>query len=370
MSGTAQLRMNVTEWVRWLWQATSAGLALAFLLVVWQPGLLVPASKSTARASPSIGVVSSYAEAVQVATPAVVSIVASREAEDGPPTIGTLHQQAQVLGSGVVVSVAGHVLTNWHVVKQAKAIDVALNDGRTGRARLVGSDPETDLAVLAVDLPDVPIITIAEVDKLAVGDVVLAIGNPYGFAQTVTQGIVSATGRNRVGISTFENFIQTDAAINPGNSGGALVNTRGELLGIATAMVSPSGAASGIGFAIPAPMAIDVLHRILREGSVRRGWLGIAAADLSPEDARRLRLAGRSGVVIQGVLVDGPGHRVGLRPGDVLAAIDGEPIFDSTKVIEVISRYVPGSRARLEVLRAGRAEEIAVIVGERPLMSQ
>jgi serine peptidase DegS len=359
--------MTSIELLKLLWQATSTGLALAFLWVVFHPSLLAPGpvAETAARQTP-VAPLQSYAAAVQAAAPSVVSIYATRPSMLEPGFPGSFSPGSESLGSGVVVSLDGHILTNLHVVREASAIEVALNDGRRAPAVLIGKDGETDLAVLKAELPEVPLITIAEVDKLQVGDVVLAIGNPYGFQHTVTQGIVSATGRNRVGISTFENFIQTDAAINPGNSGGALVNSRGELLGIATAMISQGGGADGIGFVIPASMAIQVLHEILEHGSVRRGWLGIAATDLSPEDSRRIHLAGRSGVMVQRVIPAGPAEDAGLVPGDVLCAINGRPIFDSTSVIERITGQQPGTAVKLEVLRDGAVQLMDAVIGQRP----
>jgi S1-C subfamily serine protease len=362
--------MSAGEWLRLIWQAVTTGLALAFLWVVFQPDTLRGAAPPLPRApGPVAAPLMSWSAAVQAAAPSVVSVYALRPAAGSSLLGGRSAEPDRSAGSGVVVSVAGHILTNRHVVQGATAIMVELSDGRRAPATLVGEDELTDLAVLQASLDAVPIATIARVDQLQVGDVVLAIGNPYGFSHTVTQGIVSATGRNRVGISMLENFIQTDAAINPGNSGGALVNSRGELVGISTAIVSGGGGADGIGFAIPAPMAIDVMHDLIEVGAVRRSWLGIAAGDLRPEDARRLRLGGRAGVRVDGLYRGGPAEMAGLELGDVVTAIDGVPILDSRSVMEHVSPREPGSRVELEVVRDGIVFLVPTVIEQRPMTS-
>lgn len=361
--------MGTGDWFRTVWQAVTTGLAIAFLWVLLQPGLLLapaPGPDRVVPAAPAQEPIRSYAAAVRAAAPSVVSIYATREPGATRRGESGAADPRRSAGSGVVVSVGGFILTNLHVVEGASGITVLLSDGRRAPAGLIGSDPLTDLAVLQAELPDVPLITIAEMDKVQVGDVALAIGNPYGFSQTVTQGIVSATGRNRVGISILENFIQTDAAINPGNSGGALVNSRGELIGIATAMISDGGSADGIGFAIPANMAIDVMHDILEQGTVRRGWLGVDAVDLRPDEARRAHLAGRAGVKVLGIALGSPAHRAGLLPGDVLTAIDGVPMLDSRSVTDLVTSRAPGSRAELEIVRNGVVFSVATIIEQRP----
>jgi len=367
--------MGPGDWFRTVWQAVTTGLAVAFLWVLFQPTVLrgPPLGQDVATRPVAVaeglatGPVASWASAVRAASPSVVSIYATLSPEGAAVPADDPSGPRRSAGSGVVVSVGGFILTNLHVVEGASGILVLLADGRRSKARLVGSDPLTDLAVLQADLPDVPLITIAEVDKVQVGDVALAIGNPYGFSQTVTQGIVSATGRNRVGISILENFIQTDASINPGNSGGALVNARGELIGISTAIVADGGSADGIGFAIPARMAIEVMHDILELGTVRRGWLGVDAVDLRAEEARRAHLAGRAGVKVLGIALGSPAHRAGILPGDVLTAIDGIPMLDSRSVTDHVTSRAPGSRAELEIVRNGAVFALPTIIDQRPL---
>jgi len=262
----------------------------------------------------------------------------------------------------------GYVLTNYHVVEAADAIEVALADGRSFPAELVGADPDTDLAVLRLPAgtPNVPIASVASGRMLAVGDVVLAIGNPFGVGQTTTQGIVSALGRNRLGINTYENFIQTDAAINPGNSGGALVDAHGDLVGINTAIYSPPGGAMGIGFAIPIQAAEKVMAAIIKNGHVERGWLGIEPQDMTPELARSFKLTDRRGVVIAGVLRDGPAGQAGLRVGDIVRAIENVRVADTTAMLAMIAALPPGHTATLDVLRGGKGIAVEVRVGVRP----
>ncbi len=309
----------------------------------------------------------SYAEAVARAAPAVVNIYTARQGEDiYHPLAGTrLYRLLRPprpqtsLGSGVIVRDDGTILTNAHLIEGAEEILVALQDGRSARAGIVGVDPDTDLAVLRIDLQPLPRIAISEQKLLRVGDVVLAIGNPFGVGQTVTLGIVSATGRNRLGINTYEDFIQTDAAINPGNSGGALVNTRGELIGINTAIFQNGAGSQGISFAIPMTIATHVLDQIVRYGAVVRGWLGVEIRDLPPG-------AGVSGVLVSGVLPDGPAALAGLRPGDILTSIQGQRLRDGPQAITLISRLEPGSIAGMEVIREGRPLYLKARVGRRP----
>jgi serine protease DegQ len=258
------------------------------------------------------------------------------------------------------------VLTNEHVVDSASGIEVLLSDGRRANARIVGTDPETDLAVLRIDLRDLPVIDFGDPDSARTGDVVLAIGNPFGVGQTVTMGIVSALGRSRLGINTFENFIQTDAAINPGNSGGALVDAQGRLLGINTAIYSRSGGSLGIGFAIPTSTARLVLDQIVANGSVTRGYIGVEPQDLSAELAEALRLSRKQGVIIANLVRGGPAERGGMRIGDVLTDIETRPITDSREMLDVIARLNPGSRVSVGVIRDGKRLEIVLRVGKRP----
>jgi len=280
-------------------------------------------------------------------------------------------QRASSLGSGVVVSPKGYILTNHHVVEAADEIEVALADGKKLKARLVGSDPETDLAVLHVANASLPSITFGDADGLRVGDVVLAIGNPFGVGQTVTMGIVSALGRNQLGINTFENFIQTDAAINPGNSGGALIDASGNLIGINTAIYSRSGGSLGIGFAIPASSARQVMEQIVANGSVTRGWIGVEAQEMSPDLAASFEpTRAGGGVLIAGVLRGGPADKAGFRPGDVLVAIDGKPVKDPNAMLNLVAALVPGKKAAIHLRRNEKDVELAVEVGKRPALPQ
>jgi serine protease DegQ len=276
-------------------------------------------------------------------------------------------RQASSLGSGVIVGAEGYVLTNHHVIEAADEIEVALADGRKAPARVVGTDPETDLAVLKTDIgAGAPSITFGNPDALSVGDVVLAIGNPFGVGQTVTMGIVSALGRSHLGISTFENFIQTDAAINPGNSGGALVDSAGNLVGINSAIYSRTGGSLGIGFAIPADLARKVMEEIVRTGAVTRGWIGVEVQDISPELAESFRLTDAKGTLIAGVLRGGPADRAGVKPGDILIAVENETVTDSSTMLNLIAALEPGKAAKLKILRNREELQIEVSVGKRP----
>jgi serine protease DegQ len=272
------------------------------------------------------------------------------------------------LGSGVIVSEEGYILTNSHVVEAADEIEVALSDNRRVKARVIGSDPDTDLAVLKVDLSGLPSISFGESEQSRVGDVVLAIGNPFGVGQTVTLGIISAVGRNQLGINTFENFIQTDAAINPGNSGGALVDTSGHLIGINTAIYtrSPGGASLGIGFAIPAATAKQVLAEIVKNGQVTRGWLGVGVQDMTRELAESFKLGDMRGALITEVFRGTPAEKAGVRLGDVLVAVDGAAVTDSATMLNLVSALAPGKQAVLKVLRSHHPTELKVVVGQRP----
>jgi serine protease DegQ len=326
----------------------------------------------------------SYSDAVRRATPAVVNIFTSKEIKNpqhpflndplfrhffGDP-LGAETQRASSLGSGVIVSPKGYILTNHHVVEAADEIEVALADGKKLKARLVGSDPETDLAVLQVGNAGLPSITFGDADGLRVGDVVLAIGNPFGVGQTVTMGIVSALGRNQLGINTFENFIQTDAAINPGNSGGALIDAAGNLIGINTAIYSRSGGSLGIGFAIPASSAKQVMEQIVASGSVTRGWIGVEAQELTPELASSFQGPRSGGVLIAGVLRGGPADKAGFRPGDVLLAINGKPVRDPNSMLNLVAALVPGKTAAVRLRRNEKDLDLDVEVGKRPTLPQ
>jgi Do/DeqQ family serine protease len=322
----------------------------------------------------------SYHEAVRKAAPSVVNVSTSKEVRvsrnplfndpvfrrffgDQP---GGDTQKATSLGSGVIVSSAGYILTNNHVVEAADEIEIAFPDGKKLLAKIVGSDPETDLAVLRVEAKDLPAITLGSSDTLRVGDIVLAIGNPFGVGQTVTSGIVSALGRSGLGINVFENFIQTDAPINPGNSGGALIDTRGNLIGINTAIASRSGGSEGIGFVTPVSTARMVLEQIIKSGAVTRGWIGVELQPLTPALAESFKLGTLEGAIINGVLTGGPADKAGAKPGDVLISIDGKAIVDPQSVLNVVTGIAPGSATRLKLKRKGQDMELEVTIGRRP----
>ncbi|MGP1425593.1 MAG: S1C family serine protease [Ottowia sp.] len=335
--------------------------------------LVLPAPQVSAAAQPS-----SLAAAVRRAAPAVVSINTSRITRhpfaDDPwfrLFFGQQGSQSQSgLGSGVIMSADGYVLTNNHVVQEADHIEAVLADGRRASARVIGADPESDLAVLKIDLPDLPVMTPSDSDRIEVGDRVLAIGNPFGVGQTVTSGIVSALGRDQLGINTFENFIQTDAAINPGNSGGALTDEQGRLLGINTAIYSRSGGSLGIGFAIPVNVARQALQDIVQNGRVVRGWIGVESTALTPELAENLGAASAQGVIITGVLNGGPAARAGMRPGDVVTLINGRPIRTVAELRAGITALRPGTAATFTALRQGQNVEMQLVPGQRPSVAQ
>ncbi len=343
--------------------------------------LLLLSSLATTSWALSEGPVS-YAHAVERAAPAVVNVFTSKTITrrahpffDDPVVrqffgdnliVPPMQQKQSSLGSGVIISKEGYLLTNNHVVAGADEIQVALRDGRTMNATIVGTDPDTDLAVLKIKKDNLPAIPLGQSNRLQVGDVVLAIGNPFGVGQTVTMGIVSATGRSRLGLTTFENFIQTDAAINPGNSGGALINAHGELVGINTAIFSRSGGSQGIGFAIPLALATGVQEDIIEFGSVVRGWFGLEAQNLTPVLAESFGLADDAGTVVAGVFRDGPADRAGLRPGDVLYEIDGQGIADNQNLMNRIAGYRPGEKVEVKFIRDGKRKRTVVEIGQRP----
>ncbi len=324
----------------------------------------------------------SYSKGAQRATAAVVNIFTSKAARGngrspfGDPSLrrffgdGTGERQTNSLGSGVVVSADGYVLTNDHVVEGADAIEVLLADGTRAPARVIGTDPETDLAVLRIDAQELVAIEFGDTDAARVGDVVLAVGNPFGVGQTVTMGIISALGRTQLGINTFENFIQTDAAINPGNSGGALVDAEGRLLGINTAIYSRSGGSLGIGFAIPAGTARQVMQQIIATGSVTRGYIGVEPQDITPELADAFRLPRKEGAIVAGVMRGSPAERAGVRVGDILVDVDGKPVKSTTSMLDVIAQLQPGTTATFRFLRDGRMIELPIRVGKRPAVRQ
>jgi len=377
----------------YLVRAVVLGLALAFVLVILWPELRhasrpkVEIHETQAVVTPALPVgPASYAAAVDKAKPAVVNINTAKLVTVRPHPFfddpvfreffgrgggrgDLITPQKRVetsLGSGVIISEQGYILTNNHVIQGADAIQVALQDGRTASAKVIGVDPDTDIAVLKIELKNLSIIALGRSEQMRVGDVVLAIGNPFGVGQTVTMGIVSATGRSKLGINTFENFIQTDAAINPGNSGGALIDTQGNLVGINTAIFSRSGGSQGIGFAIPTSLAKIVLQDIIQHGRPVRGWLGVEAHAITPNQAKTLNLKTTDGVIVEGVLRDGPAHRAGLQPGDIIQSIDGKKIHEAQEALLVISSHKPGTQVKLEVLRNGKRLMLEAIAVERP----
>ncbi|MCB4810811.1 Do family serine endopeptidase [Methylovorus menthalis] len=376
--------------MRKLWlifaQTVTISLAVIFVAQQFYPDLIAPKSKplvvTEAPATPASAIPpGSYSSAAKKAMPSVVNIFTSKKAEANPSQpfmddplfrhfFGDQQdeqpQRENSLGSGVIVSTQGLILTNHHVIESADEIEVALADGRTVSARVVGTDPETDLAVLKVDVSNLPAITFAKADQINVGDVVLAIGNPFGVGQTVTQGIISAVGRSHLGINTFENFIQTDAPINPGNSGGALIDTDGNLVGVNSAIYSRSGGSMGIGFAIPVSLAKQVMEQIIRQGSVTRGWIGIEAQDITPELAESFRLKEVRGSLIAGILRDSPAERAGLKPGDILLEIDGRQVQDSSTMLNLISSLKPNKKAILKISRDQKEFSVPVLIGKRP----
>jgi serine protease DegS len=381
--------MSLSKTARFLFQSITVGLAIAFLVLVWHPELLnvdknknvvtfVESDNTNSRVYQTGPV--SYAEAVDIAAPAVVNIHSRKTVIQSSPLLddpffrrffgeqlGAPQKREETsLGSGVIVNEHGFILTNNHVIDGAEEIRVTLRDGRTTEAKVIGKDTEADLAVLKVDLDKLPMITLGKSDALRVGDVVLAIGNPFGVGQTVTQGIVSATGRSELGINTFENFIQTDAAINPGNSGGALITAHGELIGINTAIFSQSGGSEGIGFAIPVSLAKISMAQIVEKGYVSRGWLGIEIQELTPDLAESFGLKGEKGVIISGVLRNGPADKAGLEPGDVIKQINGKGMESVHATLNAIAQTQPNESLTINGIRNGKSLEIKVTVAERP----
>jgi Do/DeqQ family serine protease len=368
-------------------QAVTVAVAVLFVVTTLKPewlaggvarGMPQVVTLQAAPATPNgaVAAVPGFRVAAQRAAPAVVAVAARRAPRGTPPIddpwrhfFGERQRQPQIgLGSGVIVSPEGYVLTNHHVIDGAADIEVQLVDGRSASARVVGTDPETDLAVLRIDLPELPTAVFGDPSRLQVGDAVLAIGNPFNVGQTVTSGIVSALGRNRLGISTFENFIQTDAAINPGNSGGALVDVDGQLVGINTAIYSRSGGSLGIGFAIPVDVAREVLVALLRDGHVTRGWIGVEPRDLTPEFAAHLGLAVQRGVLITGVMHGGPAGQAGLLPGDVVVRVGAREVADTRQLLDAVAALAPGTEVAIGVQRRGQQLDLPVRVAQRPAL--
>ena len=381
-------------------QAATVCLAAWFVLVTLRPDWVArsapppvassapktPAAVTLTQSVPQSGDVpkAGFADAAKKAMPAVVNIFTAKEVKsqrhpflddplfrhffgrDFDSKGESSTRRSSSLGSGVIVGPEGIVLTNYHVIESADEIEVLLADGRRASAKIVGGDPDTDLAVIKIDLPNLPSIVFGRPEAARVGDVVLAIGNPFGVGQTVTMGIVSALGRSQLGINTFENFIQTDAAINPGNSGGALVDAQGNLIGINTAIYSRSGGSLGIGFAIPANMAKSIMEQIVATGAVTRGWIGVEIQEITPELAESFKLPKSQGAIIAGVMRNGPADKAGIKPGDVLVEIAGKPVSDSAGMLNLIAQLKPGETANLKLVRTGKNVEAAVTIGTRP----
>ncbi len=374
----------------WLIFAQTATICMGLLFVLRifypdffsnkEPVVIVKQAESSIAAKTA----GSYSLAAKKAMPAVVNIFTSKKAPANPhqkylddpafrqffgdqlDDMDIPSQPENSLGSGVIVSEQGLILTNNHVIASADEIEIALSDGRKMSAKIVGTDPDTDLAVIKVDAEHLPAITFASSDRLNVGDVVLAIGNPFGVGQTVTQGIVSALGRSHLGINIYENFIQTDASINPGNSGGALIDAEGNLVGINSAIYSRDGGSMGIGFAIPTTLAKQVMEQIVTQGNVTRGWIGIEAQDITPELAESFKLSQAKGALIAGVLHNSPADKAGLRAGDILLAIEGNPIADSSAMLNLIAALKPDQKATVQIARAGQTLNVAILIGKRP----
>ncbi len=383
--------MTDTKSMRKIWlifaQTVTICLGILFVLQTFKPALLESEEKPIViKEADTKGVASkitSYRDAAKKAMPAVVNIFTSSKTASNPHQqfmddplfrhfFGDQEEEEEdpsdnSLGSGVIVSDQGLILTNNHVISSADAIEVALADGRKLSAEVVGTDPESDLALLKIEATNLPSITFAKTDELDVGDIVLAIGNPFGVGQTITQGIVSALGRNHLGINTYENFIQTDASINPGNSGGALIDISGNLVGINSAIYSRNGGSMGIGFAIPISIAKQVMEQIAVEGVVTRGWVGVEAQNLNTELAESFGLPSINGALIAGIIPNSPAERAGLRAGDVLIAINDKPVINSATMLNLIAVLKPNKKADLKIIRAGKQIEIAILIGKRPV---
>lgn len=371
--------------VSFILKAIVAGLIAAVIIVMLWPAADRETATESARSTPpnpahrsssapTTPGPASYANAVNKASASVVNVYTSKTVnspERGSSLLerffgvpGRSRDRTQSgLGSGVIFNQRGNIVTNYHVVRDAEDIHVSLHDGRHAPARLVGADPETDLAILEVNLHDLQAITLGHSERLRVGDVVLAIGNPFGVGQTVTMGIVSATGRDRLGVNTFENFIQTDAAINPGNSGGALINARGELVGINSAIFSQGGGSDGIGFAIPADMVRSILKQIIEHGQVVRGWLGVQAHAVPAHLKQQIPV---TGVLITGIMRDGPAYKAGLKAGDVITEINGQTVTDTRTLLEMISDNRPGTELQFRVWRDGDTIPLTATLDQRP----
>jgi serine protease DegQ len=374
-------------------QAVTVTVAVVFVVGTFKPMWLQPSSHNWMEASPrsqtqASGVpvqmatgnsaVQPLSAAARKAAPAIVSVTVSQKTQRVDPRSqdpvfrfffgqrgNGQPQPTMGMGSGVIVSPDGYLLTNNHVVKNADSVHVQLPDGREATATIIGTDPETDLAVLKIPLTQLPTVTLGNMEQLQVGDSVLAIGNPFNVGQTVTSGIVSALGRSGLGLSTFENFIQTDAAINPGNSGGALVDVNGNLVGINTAIYSRSGGSMGIGFAIPIDLARQVMDSLVRDGQVTRGWIGVQPRDLDAEMAQSLKLPVHEGVLITGVLQGGPASTAGIKPGDVVVRVAGTSTRNTSQLLNAVAALKPQTQAVISLVRGDKTLEVPVTVAQR-----
>ena len=367
---------------------TVTGVLIAIILLLFFPQLLSPPvttveireTQQPNHVSMGSGPVS-YSQAVEKAAPAVVNIYTRTVLKQQQYSLkadplfkkfydlGDMPQRERIqssLGSGVILNSQGYIITNNHVIAGADSIVIALKDGREAAAEIIGTDPETDLAILKTSMENLPSVTLSPSDALSVGDVVLAIGNPFGVGQTVTMGIVSATGRNSLGLNTYEDFLQTDAAINPGNSGGALVDAHGNLIGINSAIFSKSGGSQGIGFAIPSNLAKKVMTDLITQGRVVRGWMGVEIQELTPNLAESFGLKEMNGLIIAGIYRDGPAHKAGLQPGDIMLSLNTKPVEGRRSMIS-IADFRPGEPLTVEFLREGKHLTTEVTVGERPL---
>lgn len=357
-------------------QYSAYGLAAAFLFLLLTSNKLDLFFLSTAESNRY-----SFNNAVTYTAPAVVNVYASKVYQErihplfqdplfrhffGVASTMPKKRRDSSIGSGVIMNAAGYILTNAHVIQDATEIHITLNDGRQTEAHLIGLDPDTDLAVIRIPLKNLPVIPIGNSTDLKIGDIVLAIGNPYNFGQTVTQGIVSATSRERRGISYFDDFIQTDADINPGNSGGALINATGKLIGINTAIVSNSGGSEGIGLATPINQALDVMNQIIKNGKVVRGWLGIEAQTLSADIIESANLE-TGGVLVTAIMHNGPAESAGLIPGDIMITIDGKNVSSPDQAIETIIELIPGSEVKINILRGWEQQQLIARIAQRPV---
>lgn len=386
--------------MRRLWllfsQTATVGLAIWFIVITLKPEWLNTSGsvKQQVQLTPSamiqesglapIPAGTSYRAAAKKAMASVVNINTEKEAsvQQNPLLNDPLFrrffgdqlppqtQRKSSLGSGVIVSPQGYILTNNHVIEEADAINVSLPDGRKAVAKVVGTDPDTDLAVIKIDLPDLPAIVFGQTDQASVGDVVLAIGNPFGVGQTVTMGIISALGRNDVGINTYENFIQTDAAVNPGNSGGALIDVDGNLIGVNSAIFSSSGGSLGIGFAIPVSTIKSVMESIINNGQVVRGWIGVEPQDITAEMAESFNIKQASGAIIAGVVRGGPADNAGVRPGDIVLAVADKTVANRNEILNVIAQLKPNSKAKFKILRRTTELTLDIVVGKRPALKR